>query len=70
MLCDRFIKVTTEPPQKVALDGQLMGTTPVEIERIPGSLTIFMPFSYMKIHIKLFMINFGTFSGTQKTTPG
>ena len=69
MLCDRFIKVTTEPPQKVALDG-VMGTRPVEIERIPGSLTIFMPFSYMKIHIKLFMINFGTFSGTQKTTPG
>lgn len=69
MLCDRFIKDTTEPPQKVALDG-VMGTTPVEIERIPGSLTILMAFSYMKIHIKLFMINFGTFSGTQKTTPG
>ncbi|MBD2744936.1 hypothetical protein [Coleofasciculus sp. FACHB-1120] len=39
-LRDRFVKVTTEPPQKVALDGELIGTTPVEIECIPGSLTI------------------------------
>lgn len=40
---ERFIKVTTEPPQKVALDGELIGTTPVEIECIPGSLTILVP---------------------------
>jgi hypothetical protein len=31
-LRDRSIKVTTEPPQKVALDGELIGTTPVEIQ--------------------------------------
>ena len=42
-LRDRSIKVTTEPPQKVALDGELIGTTPVEIECIPDSLTILVP---------------------------
>jgi YegS/Rv2252/BmrU family lipid kinase len=39
----RRIKVTTEPPQKVALDGEIVGTTPIEVECIPGGLTIFMP---------------------------
>ncbi len=39
----RFVKVTTEPPQKVVLDGELIGTTPVEIECIPGGLTILVP---------------------------
>ncbi|MEW5859923.1 MAG: YegS/Rv2252/BmrU family lipid kinase [Cyanobacteriota bacterium] len=42
-LRSRFVKVTTEPPQKVALDGELIGTTPVEIECIPESLTILVP---------------------------
>lgn len=37
------IKVTTEPPQKVVLDGEIFGTTPVEIECIPGGLTILVP---------------------------
>lgn len=39
----RRIKVTTEPPQKVALDGEIVGTTPIDVECIPGGLTIFMP---------------------------
>jgi YegS/Rv2252/BmrU family lipid kinase len=39
----RSIKVTTNPPQKVVLDGELIGYTPVEIECIPGGLTIFVP---------------------------
>lgn len=42
-LRNRFIKVTTEPPQKVALDGELIGTVPVDIECIPGGLTILVP---------------------------
>lgn len=37
------IKVTTNPPQKVVLDGELIGTTPVEIECIPGGLTVIVP---------------------------
>lgn len=37
------IKVTTTPPQKVALDGEIIGTTPVEVECIPAGLTVFAP---------------------------
>jgi YegS/Rv2252/BmrU family lipid kinase len=36
-------KVTTTPPQKVVLDGEVIGTTPIEIECIPGGLTVFAP---------------------------
>ncbi len=39
----RRFKVTTTPPQKVVLDGEIMGTTPIEIECIPGGLTVFAP---------------------------
>nr|WP_172642297.1 YegS/Rv2252/BmrU family lipid kinase [Allocoleopsis franciscana] len=39
----RRIKVTTDPPQKVALDGEIIGTTPIDVECIPGGLTILMP---------------------------
>jgi len=37
------LTITTEPPQKVVVDGEIMGTTPVTIECIPGSLTVFAP---------------------------
>jgi diacylglycerol kinase family enzyme len=37
------IKITTDPPQKVVTDGELIGHTPVEIECIPRGLTIFVP---------------------------
>jgi YegS/Rv2252/BmrU family lipid kinase len=36
-------KITTEPPQKVVLDGEIIGTTPIEVRCIPGGLTIFVP---------------------------
>jgi YegS/Rv2252/BmrU family lipid kinase len=39
------IKVTTTPPQKVALDGEIIGTTPIDVESIPQGLTIFTPTS-------------------------
>jgi YegS/Rv2252/BmrU family lipid kinase len=39
----RRLKVTTEPPQKVVIDGELFGTTPLEVECIPGGLTILVP---------------------------
>ena len=38
-----WIKVTTNPPQKVVLDGEIIGTTPVEIKCLPKSLTVFAP---------------------------
>ena len=37
------VKVTTEPPQKVVLDGEIIGTTPIEVECIPCGLTVFAP---------------------------
>jgi diacylglycerol kinase family enzyme len=36
------IKVTTDPPQKIVLDGEIIGTTPVEIECIPEGLSVFV----------------------------
>lgn len=37
------VTVRTNPPQKVALDGEIVGTTPIEVECIPGGLTVFTP---------------------------
>jgi YegS/Rv2252/BmrU family lipid kinase len=39
---NRF-KITTTPPQKVVLDGEIIGMTPIDVECIPGGLTIFAP---------------------------
>lgn len=39
----KSIKVETDPPQKVVVDGELIGNTPVTIECIPGGLTIIVP---------------------------
>lgn len=37
------LKVTAEPPQKVVVDGEIIGTTPIEVECIPAGLTVFAP---------------------------
>lgn len=37
------IKVTTHPPQKVVLDGEVIGTTPITVKCIPDGLTVFAP---------------------------
>ncbi len=37
------IKVTTHPPQKVVVDGEIIGTTPVEFQCIPKGITILAP---------------------------
>ena len=36
-------KITTEPPQKVVVDGEIVGTTPVNIKCIPAAFKIFVP---------------------------
>ncbi|MCX7596627.1 MAG: YegS/Rv2252/BmrU family lipid kinase [Fischerella sp.] len=36
-------KITTDPPQKVVVDGELLGKTPVEIRCLPASLKVFVP---------------------------
>lgn len=42
------IKVTTNPPQKVVVDGEIIGTTPVNIECIPQGLTVIAPLEESK----------------------
>ena len=37
------IKVKTDPPQKVVLDGEMIGTTPIEVECIPDGLNVLTP---------------------------
>lgn len=37
------VKIAANPPQKVVLDGEIIGSTPLEIECIPQGLTVFAP---------------------------
>jgi YegS/Rv2252/BmrU family lipid kinase len=39
----KYLKINTEPKQKVVLDGEIIGTTPIEIKCIPKCLTILLP---------------------------
>jgi diacylglycerol kinase (ATP) len=39
----RHLKVVTDPPQKIVLDGEIVGTTPLEVEVVPQGLTVFVP---------------------------
>jgi diacylglycerol kinase family enzyme len=45
ILCLRAaqINVKTNPPQKIVLDGEMIGTTPVEFRSAPDSVTVFVP---------------------------
>ncbi len=38
-----WVKVTTDPPQKVVLDGEIVGKTPIEVRCISESLNVFVP---------------------------
>jgi YegS/Rv2252/BmrU family lipid kinase len=37
------VKVTADPPQKIVIDGEIVGTTPIAIECLTHGLTIFVP---------------------------
>lgn len=39
----RRVHIKTNPPQKVVLDGEIIGTTPLEVECIPKGLKLFVP---------------------------
>ncbi|MGA7936373.1 MAG: methylglyoxal synthase [Kovacikia sp.] len=39
----RKLKVKADPPQKVVVDGEIIGTTPIEVECIPNGLTVLTP---------------------------
>ncbi|MBE9011171.1 YegS/Rv2252/BmrU family lipid kinase, partial [Pseudanabaenaceae cyanobacterium LEGE 13415] len=36
------VTITTDPPQQIALDGEMFGTTPATFEMLPHSLTVVM----------------------------
>ena len=38
-----WVKLTTDPPQKVVVDGEIIGKTPIEIKCVPQGLTVFTP---------------------------
>ncbi len=40
------IKISTEPARRVVVDGEIIGTTPVEIECIAGGLTVLTPMEH------------------------
>lgn len=42
-LSARGVRITTTPPQKVLVDGEEFGTTPVAIEVVQGALTVWAP---------------------------
>lgn len=37
------VKITTDPPQKIVLDGEMIGNTPLEVDCVPGGLTVMVP---------------------------
>jgi YegS/Rv2252/BmrU family lipid kinase len=37
------IRISTNPPQKVVVDGEIIGTTPIEVECVPRGLIIMTP---------------------------
>ncbi|WP_413171948.1 YegS/Rv2252/BmrU family lipid kinase [Anabaena azotica] len=42
-LRSKQFKITTDPLQKVVIDGEIFGTTPIEINCIPAGLRVFVP---------------------------
>ena len=41
------IKVSTDPPQKLVVDGEILESNPIEFECLPNSLTVFAPLPSM-----------------------
>lgn len=39
----KSVTITTDPPQKVVIDGELSGMTPITVESIPQGLTLIVP---------------------------
>lgn len=39
----KYVRVETDPPQKVVVDGEIIGTTPIEMECIPKGIEVFIP---------------------------
>ncbi|NJN29349.1 MAG: methylglyoxal synthase [Synechococcales cyanobacterium RM1_1_8] len=46
------ISITANPPQKVVVDGEIVGTTPVELTCLPDALTVIVPQSQVPAQLK------------------
>jgi len=42
-LRSKWVTISTIPPQKIVLDGEIIGVTPLEVKCIPQGLTVFTP---------------------------
>jgi YegS/Rv2252/BmrU family lipid kinase len=42
-LRSKRVVIATDPPQKIVLDGEIIGKTPIEVECVPQGLIIFAP---------------------------
>ncbi|MDS3859877.1 YegS/Rv2252/BmrU family lipid kinase [Thermosynechococcaceae cyanobacterium BACA0444] len=40
----KTLEIKTDPPQKVVVDGEILGTTPLTMKTIPQGLVVFAPF--------------------------
>ncbi|MEA5421323.1 hypothetical protein VB712_19030 [Spirulina sp. CCNP1310] len=43
----QWVKITTNPPQKVVLDGEMVGMTPIEVCGVPQGLKIYVPTQHL-----------------------
>jgi diacylglycerol kinase family enzyme len=37
------MQITTDPLQKVVIDGEIVGTTPIQVKCVPNSLSVIVP---------------------------
>jgi YegS/Rv2252/BmrU family lipid kinase len=42
-LRSKRFRIATNPPQRVVLDGEMIGETPIEVDCLPAGLTVFAP---------------------------
>lgn len=67
----KHVQVETRPPQRVAIDGEVVGKTPLDIECMPQALSLFVPKSaadHSTANKEWNDIGKGTNKGTNKVT--
>lgn len=59
----KSIKVKTNPPQKIVVDGEVIGTTPIEVKCLPKSLNVFAPLEDCWLSLATNNLTFGNAPG-------
>lgn len=65
-LSAKRVRIETDPPQKITLDGEMAGTTPIELECLPGSLEVVVPMQPSPSWVKQAMMYLAHRFHTQK----